>query len=248
MTDVRIVALGDSALSAQFDERIDPAVNARAIACADAMVRRGLAGVRDVVPAFRSVTVYFDPLATDVDLLAHTLRDSALAREAGDTRSGEPLAGRSWGPPSGGPERHRHTIDIPVCYDAEFALDMDDVCRVGGISAAEVVALHTGAEYRVYMLGFVPGFAYLGSVDPRIATPRRQVPRTAVPRGAVGIAGSQTGIYPRQTAGGWNIIGRTPRTLVSLDAARPTLLAPGDIVRFHAIDRDAFERWTEPAP
>lgn len=240
MSDVRIVALGDSALSVQFEDRIDPAVNARAIACADALTHSSLPGLRDVVPAFRSVTVYFDPLATDVDRLGTMLH--ACGQSSGSAPERHP-----WAQSSGGPVPDHRTIDIPVCYDPAFGLDLDGVCAASGLSIDEVVALHTGTAYRVYMLGFVPGFAYLGSVDPRIATPRRAAPRTSVPCGSVGIAGSQTGIYPRQTAGGWNIIGRTPEAMVSLDAARPALLAAGDTVRFHAIVRAEFDRLTGQA-
>lgn len=235
MNDGRIVAVGDSALAIQFDERIDPEVNARVMACAHAVAARRLDGVRDVVPAFRSVTVYFDPLATDLERLGRLLRDAAPS-------------GQSWGPPSGGPVPGQRTVEIPVCYDPEFAPDIEDVCRTADLGADEVVARHTSPEYRVYMLGFVPGFAYLGTVDPRIATPRRAVPRTAVARGSVGIAGSQTGVYPRQVAGGWNIIGRTPLSMVTLDADRPTRLAPGDRVRFRAIGRAEFDRLQEPHP
>lgn len=225
MSGVRIVALGDSALAVQFEARIAPEVNAQATACAAAIGAMRIAGVRDVVPAFRSVTVYFDPLITDADQLARTLHE---------------FAAYSWGPPSGGPGAHPRTIEIPVCYDPDFAPDLDDVCRVAGLGASDVIALHAATVYRVYMLGFVPGFAYLGLVDPRIAAPRRPVPRTAVARGSVGIAGSQTGVYPRQTAGGWNIIGRTPLAMVSSDLDRPARLAAGDNVRFRPIDRSEF--------
>lgn len=266
MNDVRIVALGDSALAVQFEQRIAPEVNAQVTTCAATLAMKRSAGVRDIVPAFRSITVYFDPLVADVDLLATTMRTAALAAQFADgaparpqvppseafgtastPQPGESLPTQPAGPPSGGPGTARRTIEIPVCYDPDFALDMDDVCRVAGLEPAQVIALHAATVYRVYMLGFVPGFAYLGQVDPRIATPRRPVPRTAVARGSVGIAGSQTGVYPRQTAGGWNIIGRTPLPMVSLDPARPARLAAGDHVRFRPIDRAEFDSLLEPA-
>lgn len=236
MSGARIVAIGDSALAVQFEARIAPEINAQATTCAAAIAALRTLGVRDVVPAFRSVTVYFDPLTTDVDLLVRVLGDAASASQPEDR-----TAGHAWVPPSGGPRSDPRTIEIPVCYDPDFGPDLDDVCRVSGLAAAEAIALHAATVYRVYMLGFVPGFAYLGSVDPRIATPRRQVPRTAVARGAVGIAGSQTGVYPRQTAGGWNIIGRTPLAMVSLDAEQPARLAAGDRVRFRPIERAEFD-------
>lgn len=229
MSEFRIVFAGDSALAVEFEERIDPVINARAVACAAAIEAAHVQGVRDVVPTYRAVTVYFDPLVTDVTALAGVLRVSAGA--ATDT-----------------PSEPSRLVELPVCYDDAFAPDMDAVCLVSGVTRDEVVALHSAPTYRVFMLGFVPGFAYLGAVDPRIAAPRRPQPRASVPAGAVGIAGSQTGVYPRQTPGGWNLIGRTPLAMAPLDGAQPTRLAAGDAVRFRPIDRAEFDRLTEHTP
>jgi KipI family sensor histidine kinase inhibitor len=132
-------------------------------------------------------------------------------------------------------------VEIPVCYDHEAGPDLDDVARFAGLGHDDVVAAHVGRDYRVFMLGFVPGFAYLGTVDARIAAPRRATPRPSVPSGSVGIAGEQTAVYPSQTPGGWNIVGRTPLHMVSFDRAKPSLLEPGDTVRFRAIDRGEFQ-------
>ena len=132
-------------------------------------------------------------------------------------------------------------MHVPVCYDAAFGPDLDVVAQFAGIGWREVVDLHASRDYRVFMLGFVPGFAYMGTVDLRITLPRRSAPRAAVPAGSVAIAGGQTGIYPSQTPGGWHIIGRTPLVLVSLDRAAPSLFAAGDRVRFHEVDLAAFE-------
>lgn len=223
MTDLRVVAAGDTALIAEFDERIDAAVNAGAVALAHALRGAGLAGVRDIVPAYRSVTVHFDPLLADAAVLEHRVRAAASGAPAADAPPGA-------------------LIHVPVCYDAELGPDLDAVAGAAGLSTGEVVALHLSRDYRVFMLGFVPGFAYMGTVDPRLALPRRPEPRTAVPAGSVGIAGGQTGIYPSQTPGGWHLLGRTPLRLVSLDAAVPTLFRAGDRVRFHRVDRALFER------
>jgi len=133
-------------------------------------------------------------------------------------------------------------IDVPVCYGGEFGPDLEEVARFGGCSTGEVVALHASREYRVFMLGFVPGFPYMGSVDARIAAPRRQSPRVRVPAGSVGIAGAQTGIYPSETPGGWNLIGRTTFRAFDLTRTPPSLLGPGSRVRFVPIDREEYDR------
>lgn len=223
MNDFRVVAAGDAALVAQFDDRIDAAVNARAIALAQALRRASLPGVCDIVPAYRAVTVYFDPLRADAaDLEAH-LRAAASAEPDADALAGP-------------------RVHVPVCYDEEFGPDLDTVARFAGLSAREVIDAHLSRVYRVFMLGFVPGFAYMGTVDPRLALPRRREPRTSVPAGSVAVAGGQTGVYPSPTPGGWHIIGRTPLRLVSFDTSAPSLFAAGDGVRFHQIDRAAFEQ------
>jgi len=210
-------------LIAEFEERIDPSINARAIALADAIHAAGLAGVRDVVPTYRSVAVYFDPLRSDGDALVARIRREA-ARPS---------------PPS---IDNREPIRVPVCYDEDFGPDLAMVAAFKGLDRANVVRLHAGRRYRVFMLGFVPGFAYMGIVDERIAAPRRSTPRVRVPAGSVGIAGSQTGIYPAETPGGWQLVGRTPIRPFDPSRPDPFLLRAGDAVEFYAIDRDEYDR------
>jgi KipI family sensor histidine kinase inhibitor len=217
-----LVAAGDSVLIALFEERIDHAVNARVIAAAARVRAQEVPGVRDVVPTFRSVAVYFDPLRTDLEALTACLEAAAAARPA---------------PPP--PEAER-AVRIPVCYGGEFGPDLGDVAAFAGLPEADVIARHVRPVYRTFMLGFVPGFAYLGSVDPRIAAPRRATPRRRVPAGSVGIAGPQTGIYPSETPGGWQIVGRTPREMLDVSRDTPALLKPGDLVQFYAIDAGEF--------
>ena len=221
MTPPRIVAAGDAALVAEFDDRIDVEVNSRAVALAEHLRAQAIPGVKDVVPTFRSVAVYFDPLHTDVDALAAALRSDAPMMEHATSAD---------------------IIEVPVCYELDYGPDLEDIARRAGIDAATVVSIHSDQNYRVFMLGFMPGFAYLGSVDARIAAPRRATPRLQVPSGSVGIAGQQTGIYPAQTPGGWNIIGRTPLRMWRPEAERPALFRAGDIVRFRRIDRATFEQ------
>ena len=208
---MRICEVGDSALLLELDEVIHVSVNARAIAVAGAVRRAGLPGIRDVFSTYRSIAVHFDPLTLDVE----TLRD-ALARAA--ETPPEPAEGK--------------TVVIPVQYGGEMGPDLAAVAGFAGISPDEVVTRHAGARYRVFMLGFLPGFTYMGTVDETIAMPRRATPRMKVPAGSVGIAGRQTGVYPRDSPGGWQIIGRTPVSLFNPNRVPAALVAPGDTVRF----------------
>jgi KipI family sensor histidine kinase inhibitor len=221
---VRLVAAGESVVIVEFEERIDPEVNARAIALAERVEQARIPGVRDVVPTYRAVAVYFDPLRTDIDRLRDSLSSAAAVVPAAmhDTR-----------PP----------VRIPVCYGGELGPDLASVAARTSLSEAEVVERHTAATYRVFMLGFVPGFAYMGLVDPRIAVPRHTTPRVRVPQGSVAIAGAQTGVYPAETPGGWQVIGRTPVKPFDPVRADPFLMKAGDAVQFFAIDRERFDAW-----
>jgi inhibitor of KinA len=224
----RVVAAGDAALVVEFEDIIDPAVNARATALCDGLRAAAFPGVRDIVPTFRSVAVYFDPLRTDSDALHQLLRREAVRATPADA------------PP-------RPPVRIPVCYGGDFGPDLESVAAHAGLSGDEVVRLHAASTYRVFMLGFVPGFTYLGVLDPRIAAPRLAAPRVRVPAGSVGIAGAQTGIYPCETPGGWRLIGRTPVRPFDLERDPPFLLGAGDAVRFHPIDRPAYDAWQRDA-
>ena len=227
MSDVRVVLAGDSAVVVEFEERIDPAVNDRVLALARSIEAAAFVGVRDVVPTYRSAAVYFDPLKTDVSALLARLEAEA-ARSGGNP-------GRA-----AGAEKARPPIRIPVCYGETFGPDLDAVAAFGGIDAEEVVSLHCGRTYRVFMLGFLPGFAYLAPVDERIAAPRLATPRARVPAGSVGIAGAQTGIYPSESPGGWRLIGRTPVKPFDAQRREPFLFKAGDQVEFYPVDEAAY--------
>ena len=219
---------GDAAVVVAFETRLDPAVNARCVAVAEALRRQRTSGVRDVVEAFATVTVHFDPLRIDT---------GDLAREVGR------VVRRERADPGGqGAGGSRPETRLPVCYGGAYGPDLAEVARFGACSEAEVIERHHGVSYRVYMLGFQPGFAYLGSVDPRIAAPRRATPRVRVPAGSVGIAGRQTGVYPVASPGGWRLIGRSPASMFDLRRRDPFLLRAGDLVRFEPIDAAAYER------
>jgi KipI family sensor histidine kinase inhibitor len=222
-SSVRIVPAGDSTLLVELEARIDPAVNARVVAIAAAIAAEAPPGIRDVVPTYRSVAISFDPLRTDIHAL-------------------EALIARAVGQPSVKRTRVRKPIEIPVCYGGACAPDLAAVAAHAGCSEAEVVQLHSARTYRVYMLGFVPGFAYLGEVDERLAMSRHQKPRQRVPARSVGIAGRQTGIYPAETPGGWQLIGRTPVKPFDPGRRQPALFAAGDAVKFTPITIGEYER------
>lgn len=213
MSSCRIVTLGDSCVSVQFAAVIDPVVNARCIALAESLESLTLSGIRDVVPTYNAVTVHFDPLVTDGGLLGTEL-------------------GRLAGLPPRSSDAESRTIEIPVSYGGASGPDLGAVAEFAECSEAEVVRLHTQPQYRVYMLGFLPGYAYMGSVDRRIAMPRLDTPRKRVAAGSVAIAGEQTGIYPCDSSGGWRIIGRTSTKLFDATRAEPVLLKAGDHVKF----------------
>ena len=202
---------GDAAVVLELEARIAADVNARAIGIAAAVREAALPGVRDVVPTYRSVAVYFDPLVSDRRVIVHRLEQAAAQPH--------PIVDGA-------------LIEIPVAYGGESGPDLDAVAAMAGLPAEQVVARHAAVDYRVFMLGFMPGFAYLGSVDERIAVARRDTPRTRVPAGSVGIAGVQTGVYPLTSPGGWQLIGRTGYRMFDASRPQPALCRPGDRVRF----------------
>jgi inhibitor of KinA len=216
-----IQALGDRAVVVQLGERIDREVFDRVQALWQYLEQAAIPGIVELVPAYTTVTIYYDPLRT-----TYAEVRIAAERSLADGTASAAAAAR--------------TIEIPVCYGGEFGVDLEYVAERSGATTGEVIAIHCSAIYRVHMLGFTPGFPYLGGMPERIATPRRAAPRLKVPAGSVGIAGSQTGIYPVETPGGWQIVGRTPLALFRPDEDPPTLLSPGDLVRFRPITSDEF--------
>ena len=207
----------------EFEERIDPAVNARAIAAAEALRAAAIAGVRDVVPTYRSVAVYYDPLLTDYERLVWRLEDAIAA-------------------PALAASVEHARIRVPVCYGGDFGPDLPEIARFARVSEAEVIEIHISRTYRVFMLGFMPGFAYMGLVDSRIAVPRRETPRVRVPPGSVCVAGVQTSVHPVEAPSGWHLIGRTPVRPFDPSRRDPFLMKPADEVQFYAIGRDEFDR------
>lgn len=225
MGTVRMLAAGEQGLVVEFGNAIDPAVNARVHRLVRALAARGLEGVIETVPTYRSLLVLFDPLVLPRVRLVPEV-EALLAAEA-PAVEGAPGAGGD-------------TVELPVVYGGEFGPDLAFVARHNGLSTEEVIAIHSSSSYLVYMLGFTPGFPYLGGMSSRLAAPRLSSPRGKVPPGSVGIAGSQTGVYPLESPGGWRLIGRTPLRLFDLEGERPFLLAPGDVVRFRPVDEEEY--------
>ena len=211
---VRFLSAGDRALVVEFGERIDRALSDDVLQLDARLRSRPLPGVVETVPTFRSLMVHYDPLVTTRDALERAIAN-LLDREV-RPRS----AGTLW--------------RVPVCYDGEFAPDLAEVARLTGLSPGEVVALHSGTLYHVYMLGFLPGFPYMGDLPARLALPRRADPRIRVPAGSIAIATNLTAIYPFESPGGWHLIGATPIRLFDPARAQPALLAPGDAVQMRA--------------
>lgn len=232
MTGCTIEPLGEDALLLRFGQHIDTDANRRVHALAAAIQARRPDWLRELVPAYASLALQVDTEGAgaggDPLQCAHDWVSALLSTQEADA----PAAAADALP----------TVEIPVCYGGEYGPDLADVAVATGLSADQVVARHAGGDYTVAMLGFAPGFPYLLGLDPALSMPRLDTPRTRVAAGSVGIGGAQTGIYPREGPGGWRLLGRTPLSL--FDAARdsPCLLAPGQRLRFVAIDADEFER------
>jgi KipI family sensor histidine kinase inhibitor len=210
VTSPRILNAGEAAIAVEFGNTIDVELNARVRALDEELAAHPFPGLIESVPTYRSLLVHFDPLAASFEEVSPHLTE---------------LASRI----SGGPSEPSPLKEVPTVYDGE---DLDAVADHTGLSNKEVIALHQGTEYRVYMLGFSPGFAYMGMLPEAIETPRLTTPRTRVPAGSVAIAGRQTSVYPSSTPGGWSLIGRSSLTLFDAGASPPTFFLPGDRVRF----------------
>ncbi len=224
--DWRIVSLGDRCLIVEFESRVDAAINRKARALADALLSRPLPGVVDVVPAFCTVGVFYRPerFAGDVSPFQQLRMEIEAVLQAGY----ESAQGQA------------RIVRIPVCYGGVHGPDLDEVAAACDMTPDQVVLAHVASEHVVFMLGFSPGFPYIGGLDPRLSVPRRATPRTHIPAGTVAIAREQTAIYSFETPGGWSLIGRTPMKLFDPLAEPPCRLQAGDRIRFMPIPPDEF--------
>jgi len=223
--NVRIFPLGDSALTAEFGKTVSASLNKKAIALSEHFEHHPFSGFIESVPAYASTTIFYDLVTVRRGFPDFTSAFDAVEKLVIDAVQNIDITQVD----------ATRTVEIPVYFDKESALDLEYVAERSGMSPTDVIDLFTAATYRVFMLGFLPGFTYMGEIDPRIAIPRKESPRLAVPKGSVGIAGRQTGIYSLDSPGGWQIIGRTEVEMFTPDAETPTYLRPGDQVRFVAI-------------
>ena len=223
---IKLLTAGDSSILLQFGNTIDPAINRKIAATVQLMREQHINGVTDVIPAFCSLLINYDPRVISYEQIKR--RMEALVKidvSAGNTR--------------------KRVFEIPVCYGGEYGPDIQNIADHAGLSVEEVIQIHTSRDYLIYMLGFLPGFTYLGGLDERIHTPRLANPRIRIPAGSVGIGGSQTGIYPMDSPGGWQLMGMTPVKTYDPDREVPILVEAGDYIRFVSIDEDEFHRIKE---
>lgn len=234
----RIFPLGDSAITVDFGNVIDETINRQVMNMFYHLQQNPLPGMIEAVPAYSSLTVFYDLIYLR-KLVAADNTIYGWMEEQLRKIFREPLLIN---------DSETATITIPVCYDKEFALDIEEIAGLKNISVEELIRIHTSKTYRVYMLGFLPGFAYMGEVDEKIEMPRKLQPRQKVEVGSVGIAGKQTGIYPLSSPGGWQLIGRTPLILFDADKNDPTFLKMGDMVKFISITKmDFYEIQNSPS-
>lgn len=219
-----ISPVGDRAISIDFGQVIDPTINRHIRQTIERIKELQLDGIIELVPTYCALLVEYDAMLYSYSEICNIIEPTF---EEGMANTTNELV---------------TVVEVPTVYGGEFGPDLSFVASHNHLSEDEVVSIHSGTDYLVYMLGFIPGFTYLGGMDPRIATPRLSSPRTLIPAGSVGIAGEQTGTYPSDSPGGWQIIGRTPVTMYDMSKAQAALLNAGDYVRYVPIDKSEFHR------
>ncbi|WP_239422035.1 5-oxoprolinase subunit PxpB [Bacillus sp. CGMCC 1.16541] len=229
----QLAPLGDGALVVTFGERISEDIHKKVKTFVTKLEHEPFDGLIEYVPAFTTVTLYYNPWVLSEGGAKSAYEEVCAIAEEILTKI------------DASEEVEARRIEIPVCYDEEFSPDLSFVAEHNGLSEEEVIRIHTSGEYIVYMIGFAPGFPYLGGMSEKIAAPRKTNPRSAIPKGSVGIAGSQTGVYPLETPGGWQLIGRTPVSLFDPYRESPSLLQAGDIVTFTSISKEEYKEREE---
>ena len=222
----KIFPLGDNALTIEFGNEISPELNNLVLKLAQFFEQNQFSGLIETVPAYSSLSIFYDVFIVRQNFPEFSTAFSAVKNFAESALQNLDEI----------PEKKPRLIEIPVSFDNEFALDLEFVATTNNLTPKEVIKIFTAQTYRVYMLGFLPGFAYIGEVNERITAPRKESPRLKVPPGSVGIAGRQTGIYSLASPGGWQIIGKTNVELFTPKAAKPTFLQAGDLVKFYAAE------------
>ena len=226
MPDIRILTAGDSALLIEFGKEINPETNRKITALVQLMREQHIEGIVDVIPAFCSLLINYDPRVLSYEELKERM-EHLLKMETKTEAT------------------RKRIFEIPVCYGGEYGPDIENIAEHAGLSVDEVIKIHSSKDYLIYMLGFLPGFTYLGGLDERIHTPRLASPRLKIRAGSVGIGGSQTGIYPLDSPGGWQLMGMTPVRTYDPERQTPILVEAGDYIRFIPIDEEEFLRIQE---
>ena len=220
---IKILPEGDSAILIEFPKTISPEINGKITSLAHLIKEQHIEGVMDMIPAFCSLLIHYDPRVISYGKLLN--RVNKIMKLNLDMKS-----------------KTKKVYEIPVCYGGEYGPDLEFVAKNAGLSIEEVIKIHSSKDYLIYMLGFLPGFSYLGGLDERIHTPRLANPRIKISAGSVGIGGAQTGIYPLESPGGWQLIGKTPVKTYDSDRKVPVLFEAGDYIRFVPISEAEFEK------
>jgi inhibitor of KinA len=237
-TGIELMPLGEGAVLVEFGKCISPQIHQKVRSLTNYLDRNSFPGMIEYVAAFASVTVFYDPMN-----VMSLLDDKSAAKDQTAYQIVVDLLRQIVLGLDYSTDSVSRVVEIPVCYGGEFGPDLAYVAEHNKLTVEEVIEIHTSGEYLVYMIGFAPGFPYLGGLSEKIATPRRQSPRTAIPAGSVGIAGMQTGAYPITTPGGWQLIGRTPVALFRPQEDPPSLLQAGDTVKFRRISYEEYEAY-----
>ena len=231
--NTKIYSIGDSAITIELSDTIELEVHQKIMAMHRWLSNQQFSFIQDIIIGYNSLSVFFNVTAIKQQYGKKTAAVDFVKKLLLETVTQSPVMVH---------EVKANTIRIPVCYDPSFGFDLQLMADTKKILLEEIIRLHTAKNYRVYMIGFLPGFPYMATVDPMLATPRKMQPHKLVPAGSVGIAGNQTGIYSLDSPGGWNIIGRTPVSMFNLFKPNPSFLKPGDEIAFYPISKNAFEQ------
>ena len=226
MADTRILTAGDSALLVEFGKEINPEINQKISAVVQLMKEQHIEGIVDIIPAFCSLLINYDPRVASYEEIKKRIED--LIKVDIKTEN-----------------KQKKVFEIPVCYGGEYGPDLANIAAHAGLSEEEVIQIHSSQDYLIYMLGFLPGFTYLGGLDERIHTPRLASPRIKINAGSVGIGGSQTGIYPVDSPGGWQLMGMTPVKTYDPERETPILVEAGNYIRFVPVSEEEYKRIEE---
>lgn len=222
MKEYELLPVGDHAVLIEFGNVIDEEINKKVIIFSNSIRRHSITGVIDVLSTYRSVMVFYDNSKTNFFRLKKTINKISISKDNSTDVKARKLL-------------------IPVCYEDKYSKDLYDMESALGLSKDEIINIHSEGEYKVFMLGFLPGFVYLGGLDKRIHMPRLETPRTTIPERSVGIGGNQTGVYPMESPGGWRLIGKTPVDFYNPQNTEPILCQPGDYIKFFKITSSEYK-------